>query len=125
MRLDEGTAEPDDVRRFWEVLERSWEAPPDNNGFLRLRIDKGEADVYAGQPGEPCDSVMINHFGGYRIMDAIVEAARVGDFLILGPGLPPCLTRPEQHKRLAAMPDLGEPVLISSGKELTTLIRDA
>lgn len=65
---------------------------------------------------------MVNHFGGDEVMDLIVELARQADAVIIGPGLPPLLTRPEQREQLRPDMDLGEPVLIASGRELSETI---
>ena len=122
MRFEAGEPAEIDTPEIWELLASAWEEPPDQHGFVRLVRGEGGADVYAGQVGEPQDSVMINHFGGDEIMDLIVELARRADAVIIGPDLPPLLTRAEQGAQVPADMDLGEPVLIASGRELSETI---
>jgi hypothetical protein len=122
MRFDAGAPAQIDSPEFWELLARAWQKPPDDHGFVRLVRGDGEADVYAGRLGEALESVMVNHFGGDEIMDLIVELARQADAVIIGPDLPPLLTRTEQRDQLPPDMDLGEPVLIASGHELSQTI---
>jgi hypothetical protein len=57
-------------------------------------------------------------------MDLIVELARQADAVIIGPDLPPLLTRAEQRDQLPPDMSLGEPVLIASGHELSETIAE-
>ena len=122
MRFQAGASAKIDSLEFWELLARAWEERPDEHGFVRLVRGDGEADVYAGRPGESLESVMVGHFGGNEIMDLIVELARQADAVIIGPDLPPLLTRAEQREQLPPDLGLGEPVLIGSGHELNETI---
>jgi hypothetical protein len=122
MRFEAGEAAEIDAPEFWELLAGAWENPPDEHGFVRVVRGDGGADVYAGQVGEPQDSVMINHFGGDEIMDLIVELARQADAVIIGPDLPPLLTRADQREQLPPDMGLGDPVVIESGRGLIQTI---
>jgi hypothetical protein len=122
MRFEAGAPASIDSPEFWELLARAWEKPPDEHGFVRVVRGDGEADVYARRPGESLESVMVNHFGGDEIMDLIVELARQADAVIIGPDLPPLLTRGGQREQLPPDMGLGEPVLIASGQELSETI---
>jgi hypothetical protein len=59
---------------------------------------------------------------GDEIMDLIVDLARQADAVIIGPDLPPLLTRAEQREQLPPDMGLGEAVLIASGRELSETI---
>jgi hypothetical protein len=122
MRFRAGAPAEIDSPEFWELLAHAWEEPPDEHGCVRLVRGDGEADVYAGRPGESPRSVMVNHFSGDEIMDVIVDLARQADAVIIGPDLPPLLTRAEQREQLPPDMDLGEAVLIASGRELSERI---
>ena len=124
-RFEAGEPAPIDSPAFWELLASAWENPPDEHGFIRLIRGDGAADLYAGRPGELPESVMVNHFGGEQMMELLVELARVGDAVIIGPELPPLLTRPEQRGGLPPDMDLGEPRLIGSGQDLSDAIAAA
>jgi hypothetical protein len=125
MRFEAGAPAQIDSPEFWELLTRTSEKPPDKHGFVRLVRGDGGADVYAGRPGKSLQSVMVNHFGGDQIMDLIVELAREADAVIIGPDLPPLLTRTEQRDQLPPDMGLGDPVLIVSGQELSQTIAEA
>jgi hypothetical protein len=122
MRFQAGAPAQIDSPEFWELLTGASEKPPDEHGFVRLARGDGEADVYAGRQGESLESVMVNYFGGDEIMDLIVELARRADAVIIGPDLPPLLTRAEQRDQLPPDMGLGEPVLIASGHDLSETI---
>jgi hypothetical protein len=93
IRFKDGRPAPIDAPAFWDLLAGAWQAAPDEHGCVRLVRGDGQADVYATPVGQPTDSVMVNHFGGEAIMDLIVELATESEAVIIGPGLPPLITR--------------------------------
>ncbi|RTE50188.1 MULTISPECIES: hypothetical protein [unclassified Actinobaculum] len=63
------------------------------------------------------DSMTAERFGGDRVCDLLVEAARAANWVIIAPGSPTCITRESQRKHLP--PDLAEHVaLVASGYDL-------
>jgi hypothetical protein len=122
MRFQAGAPAQIDSPEFWELLASVWERPPDERGFVRVVRGEGEADVYTGRPGDSPESVMVSRFGGDEMMDLIVELARQADAVIIGPEMPPLLTRAEQAEHLPPDMDLGKPVCIATGRELSELI---
>ncbi len=92
--------------------------------FWRTRIpDGGGADFYLGGPAT---GFMVNHFSGGQTLDLIVRAASSAGLAILGPGLPPAVTKrdPLGHLPEELLSDPA-PVLIESGEELAGVIAGA
>lgn len=119
---DAGSDEERDLA-IRDVLRPFIVSDPSDGGFWHLEApDGGRADVYLGTG----DGFMANHFSPGRAQDLIVQAAAAGDLVILGPGLPPVLTRPEQQEDLPLeiRAKLGSPVLVESGDELALVIAE-
>lgn len=118
-------SEQADDGAVWGLLEASWDAPPDEHTYARVRRGIGEAELYAEPLGEPLRSLMFSRpKGGHEIFDLIVEVARAGRMAIMPVGCPPCVATNED---LENVPDdmaqaLGRPIVVTGGRQLLDVI---
>jgi hypothetical protein len=90
--------------------------PPEGT-FAVINTNDGEADVY----GISTDHLMINHAAGEHIWQVMVEIARAANMAIMPIGCPTCVVDKAMISSLPA--ELRqEAVVVSSGKELLTII---
>jgi len=115
-----GEAAPGDPVAARRVLDPYLAAPPDGNGYAKVRTDDGEADVY----GVGSDSLMINHASGTLIWQVVVDVAEAGGYVILPIGVPACLVREEMTGDLPGELRDGA-VVVRSGAELLDAVARA
>jgi len=117
--------EPQLVRspQVWALLERAWEAPPDDLGYSRVTWHGDEADLYTEQPGDPIDGLMFSR-AGRRVYDLIYRLAVAGDFVIIPPDCGPFLVDERQQSHLP-QELTADAVVVGSGEELARLIESA
>jgi len=107
----DGKAEAYEVLRPYIVTEEQVKAP---KSFLHLHLQGPEIKADIGLFEE---AMTAERFGGDRVCDLLVEAARAADWVILPPGSPTCITRESQREHLP--PELAEHVVfVKSGQDL-------
>jgi hypothetical protein len=110
-RFNAGEAIPGGGDRARAVLEPYFTETDPQHSFARLTVGDDGADVYLDD-----NDMMVNHAGGERVWDILIEAATAAEWTILLPDGPPCLTSPTQRSEL---PEelASEAVLVTNGAD--------
>jgi hypothetical protein len=117
-----GEVVPVESPAAWELLEASWEEPPDDHEFCRVRRDGDEGDLYGLAVGKPIESLMFNHAGA-GIYALMFDVASVADMVIVPPDCGPFLVREEQRTDLPS--ELADAAMVvTSGADLVRAIGD-
>ncbi|MFF3617244.1 hypothetical protein [Streptomyces sp. NPDC002580] len=119
-RFVQGAAAPMDMKLAYEVLDPHAVARSPEHDFLQLRTgDHGTADVYLNENG-----MMINHFGGERVMDLVAELLKRLEAVLLLPDSTVIITREKDREHLPQeLLDACSVVVASTGRAITQAVQ--
>lgn len=119
-RFVHGESTTMDMKIAHEVLDPYVIARAPEHNFLQLQAgDHGVADVYLTE-----SSMMINHFGGERIMDLIAELLQRLEAALLLPSSTVIINREQDREHLPQqLLDEWSVVVASTGEEITRAIQ--
>lgn len=122
-RFERGKAVPVDKAAFLAAIAPFVVRTEPEFHFQRLRTpDGGEAEVFAALDQDPFMGFSFSRFSAGDVLDLIVAVAGATDTVILPPGCPTLVTRPQQREHL---PDgLDEQVaVVTTGAEFGAVLR--